>query len=319
MQTARVIVRNGDGLDLLKTATSNGRTTLTGLPSWVPDWSSNTGEIRGWIDADQAIAPQLYRAGSSRSSSVKLYQDPNSLFTILGMDVGDDEGCIAALGGYIDTISEVTQDFSFTETDEYLRIEQMLGWWNECQEVVADWATYPTGETRFSALWRTVIANQTHNHVRPTLEYEHHAKAFILLHSLVEYVRGRDKETPPIWDTYRNALAQNNAMMIPLKQQTTTENIFIPVSAVRFQQAFNDACRGRRFCVIRKGYTALVPPETRIGDTFCVFAGAQLPFVLRAKEDMQSYEAIGRCYIHGVFDGGVWAWNDFELKEIIIS
>lgn len=227
---------------------------------------------------------------------------------------------ISASGGLIDIIADVAAIFYLTETnDDFLRIEQMLGWWKSAQEIVQDWVSYPTAESSFTALWRTLMANQTIGNVRPSPDYVHRAKAFLLSRLLVDLVRGLDNEAPPMWDTYELGLREKGVPMLELTQRTRPEPMHVPLAAIHYQQAFWSTCHDRRFCVTKKGYFGIVPQQAKVGDVISIFAGAELPFVLRSREDAQSYEVIGRCYIHGVSDGEVWEWNDFKSEDIIIS
>jgi hypothetical protein len=47
---------------------------------------------------------------------------------------------------------------------------------------------------------------------------------------------------------------------------------------------------------------ALVPKQTRKGDSICVLFGCDVPVVLR-KHDDGLWEFIGETYVHGIMDG----------------
>jgi len=69
----------------------------------------------------------------------------------------------------------------------------------------------------------------------------------------------------------------------------------------RFTVALTLSAAGRRFCVTEKGDVGLVPKYTNVGDLVCVFAGLDVPFIVRPSESQAgTYELVGECYIHGI-------------------
>ncbi|RYP12250.1 hypothetical protein DL765_007435 [Monosporascus sp. GIB2] len=66
-------------------------------------------------------------------------------------------------------------------------------------------------------------------------------------------------------------------------------------------------CYKRRFCVTKKGYVGLVPEQTQVGDTICIFLGAPTPYLIRRVDEsasvIESHRLVGECYIHGMMYG----------------
>ena len=60
-------------------------------------------------------------------------------------------------------------------------------------------------------------------------------------------------------------------------------------------------CRGRRPFVTEKGYLGLGPMAVNEGDKVGIFAGLQVPFLLRPYGSM--YQLVGEAYVDGVTDG----------------
>lgn len=60
-------------------------------------------------------------------------------------------------------------------------------------------------------------------------------------------------------------------------------------------------CRGRRPFVTEKGYLGLGPMNMKEGDKIVMFAGLQVPFVLKPYGSM--YQLVGEAYVDGVMNG----------------
>ncbi|TVY25852.1 Heterokaryon incompatibility protein 6,OR allele [Lachnellula hyalina] len=72
---------------------------------------------------------------------------------------------------------------------------------------------------------------------------------------------------------------------------------------------------GRRPLSISSGYYGIGPHETREGDVFVIFLGAQVPYILRRCNKGNNYRLVGEAYVHGIMDGE--AMKDFPATEMI--
>ena len=115
------------------------------------------------------------------------------------------------------------------------------------------------------------------------------------------------------------AVAEQGMDVAEVTEQVYPKVLYIPLSALRYQRIFWGTCHARRFCTTLKGYFGVVPQQARPGDRICVFPGEDLPFLLRLREDFQSYEAIGRCYVHGISNGEAWNRDAVKAEDIVIS
>lgn len=73
---------------------------------------------------------------------------------------------------------------------------------------------------------------------------------------------------------------------------------------------------GRRIAVSQRGLFALVPVETRIGDSVFVVTGSELPSVLRPSDG--GFCFIGQCYVHRIMDGEIWDRVGTDLDTLAI-
>lgn len=63
-------------------------------------------------------------------------------------------------------------------------------------------------------------------------------------------------------------------------------------------------CGKRHFCVTKKGYMGLVPPDSRPGDEIVIILGVRTPMVLRSLDDCNwKFTLVGECYVHDMMNG----------------
>jgi hypothetical protein len=64
----------------------------------------------------------------------------------------------------------------------------------------------------------------------------------------------------------------------------------------------------KRLSRTKNGHLALMPADSRRGDTVAILFNCDLPVVLRPREEQ--YEFVGCCYIHGFMEGQAMAGLD---------
>lgn len=64
------------------------------------------------------------------------------------------------------------------------------------------------------------------------------------------------------------------------------------------------AHQGERFFITAEGYFGIGPGNLQHGDDVVVFAGANMPTVIRAKET--AFEFLGPAYVDGIMEGEAW-------------
>ena len=73
-----------------------------------------------------------------------------------------------------------------------------------------------------------------------------------------------------------------------------------PENLMKMEIARIEAIERRRFFVTDKGFMALGPAQTRIGDRVIVIHGVHMPFVLRWNVDGGGHAVGGEAYVHGL-------------------
>ncbi len=232
---------------------------------------------------------RYYEANGTKAANLQVHADPM---------------CVTARAGFVDSIVQQTEIFRGQSTEDVLMItEQMLEWWAVAERVLLDFGSYPTAESGFDAFWKTLVGNQGLADVQEVPRDKERARAlekvrvFLLPLDIVRSVRGTD--TDQSWYEAYNA-ALRDMDVAEVNEQVYSKALYTPLSALGYQVVFWSSCHARRFCTTSKGYFGVVPQQARPGDRICVFPGEGLPFLLRLRESLREYEAIGRCYVHGI-------------------
>ena len=85
-----------------------------------------------------------------------------------------------------------------------------------------------------------------------------------------------------------------------------------------FIKAALNVCRDRQACLTRQGYVGLVPEEAQVGDSVCIIAGEDVPFVI--SEAGEHWRLVGDAYFHGLMGGGEASLNlENQVEMRIIS
>ena len=69
----------------------------------------------------------------------------------------------------------------------------------------------------------------------------------------------------------------------------------------------------RRIARTDRGYFALVPDDSKIGDKIAIMKGGNLPLVLR-RAGSRGMKLVGESYVHGIMHGE--AWDDRKCERI---
>lgn len=70
----------------------------------------------------------------------------------------------------------------------------------------------------------------------------------------------------------------------------------------------------RRLARTKKGYLAVVPRETVVGDNVALYKGGRMPLVVRRLGEGDGREFIGPCYVHGIMYGE--GWDETLCKDV---
>ncbi|ETS79688.1 hypothetical protein PFICI_09541 [Pestalotiopsis fici W106-1] len=103
---------------------------------------------------------------------------------------------------------------------------------------------------------------------------------------------------------------------LPQPTMFSTSDAEVSERSKRYSHMTSHYNIGRSLVRTRRGYLGTAPNNVRKGDVVCVFMGAAVPFVLRARDDTDGgYMMIGDANIHGIMDGEILRnWEDVKTQ-----
>jgi hypothetical protein len=262
-------------------------------PSWIPDWS----------------CPRLIAALGYSTKSRALYSAGGPTFNPatgkafpIHFQLDEQEGILTLSGKIFDAIAIVGPVLSnpVLDIDDPVQANKDL---MECIKIAEANSSYPSGCTVFDAFWQTLVAGSDKS--------------------------GNAKAPPEFSEVLSLILDSSTGNMPSLPGQTYSprrKKGFYTLNNLRSRQpqktleelrkSFLTAARNRRFAVTDKGYFALVPRGTRVGDSICVSERGHVPFVIRLGEAGDGYELLGESYVHGIMQGEAMEMEDVPLEHV---
>lgn len=278
-----------------------GHGGISGLPSWVPDWSKR--------HPFQPLQSKAYSAGGESEPRFR-FSGNGTVLSIKGRVLDP----INTLMG----LEIITQDPKEKHTEDLMTRLKLCHnykrkWYRFCAS--ACWSlcgrpiqediplpsnqdVYPTGETLQEAFWRTLLCNNDMQRSKVSSEYGAH---WSIVHR---------------W--YCNS---GNIVGNPPSMEEIT-------GMMLFEEPMDLFAEGRRFCTTFNGRMGWVPQRAQIGDLVCIFQGCSVPFVIRKAffknarlpflvgPAIPYYEVVGECYIHGYMEGEAIKGQECNLEEI---
>jgi hypothetical protein len=278
-------------LDILSTPRGKSKSQSL-LPSWVVDWSDSS------ISTMSLIGQYRFNYSATRLSraTVKFTHD-NRILHLKGQVV-DTVSCVASVlqkshafyAPPAESWSRTIRQFSSTLENLSHNQKVLIEW--ETLALDTDSKSYHTGESMADVFHETLYAG---------LPPKYNMKA------ACEDWRG-------------NALPSNM-----VKQVDSTRHPWLFKGAV-WLQVFQDAASkaekrqyttmayGRRIGRTSRGYLALLPADTVVGDSVVLCEGGQTPLILRPNG--RNFELVGDSYVHGMMKGELF--RPLESKTLSI-
>ncbi|KAG8525465.1 uncharacterized protein KY384_009109 [Bacidia gigantensis] len=234
-------VNRYEGAKFLALCQRKGR--MTDLPSWTPDWTIQQPDVER-LKKETAFE-SLFKILGSASRPQLLLRIGLDLLHSRVQAVGEDpfETPMGAIWHWLSLVNAHTPN------------------------------PYPTGQSNFEALWRTLVMNRTSD--------MRLAERGMFEHLLIPYAVEKIKQGI---DNPSRQFALGASLMAPF-----VDIVWLALS-------------GRRFFVADNGYIGLAPKDIEVSDCICLIFGVEVPIVLRAQEN-GCMEIIGECYCHGIMEG----------------
>ena len=296
------------------------RKKVTGLPTWVPDWSAVSVHehnpvqvVTESLEANQEVPRSIaesggvaYRAGMLAPAESDLRIEP-----MVALLPG---ACLRIHGLGLSRISDLSVPCLRRFRGMVLK-PQDLSAIVEFQGKIVD--PYPhTGGTAEDAFARTLIGDSwpilTSGQTMPT----------------------RSIPAPPsILENYRHfqvKVAEEGASLARLPGSEHWDpdfdysHLLEPAESAMDPDDYdmgakylgNLVVRGKRVCLTADGHVGLVPHLTQIGDEIVVVPGLQRPILIRPSAGLGQYDLVGSCYIHGIMAGEIWEQRENEVLGV---
>jgi hypothetical protein len=311
---AKCAVTIGDIELLLRNA--GGSQTVSGLPSWVPDWTCDSRNI---IPSDQYACGGVERTCqaslSSTNSQIRLTIRGLLFDTIRRKHPMLDRSSHGNLPDTFGTISAAILIVYYLLSSGSTVVDMLGG-------------IDMNGDDLLTAVWQTLVCGLGWNGKRTTDSDKRHFNAFLtryqgemiemlassgrsflvsigtkVAHNQAELEESRQQ---PPQDTRYKALTNETipALSPEQEQRAQLEDEMYPFLATMLYHQSE-----RRTCVTLKRFLGTIPSDAKEGDVIAIFFGLRTPFVLRPLAG-GTYKLIGPCYVHGIMDGQGLPDND---------
>jgi Heterokaryon incompatibility protein (HET) len=271
--TAGALLRHGH-LEILSLCRK--RSLNENLPSWVPDWSApNTEPWFGDLEASHFQA-----SGSTAVDSIEL--EPKSVASC---------GTITLRGALVDTIHRAGTVWSLAVDEDFN--------YNLAHGVLEDVSTYCsqsplyTEEQKTDAEWRVPIG-----------DLEGRAMGRATTRARDGWLRMRRVTSFDNDDARNEYIEELNADHPDHGVPPSSRALHCYGRYMGRMERMHDS----RAFISRIGYVGMCPMEAEPGDAVCILLGAQVPFVLRKRDD-RGWQLVGEAHVYGIMDGEFMEMN----------
>ena len=307
-------------LDILSLVQDFSRRSISGLPSWIPDFYGMPGyvmEKRLELDRRQPKTPQYNVAFNSKSVPIHRFVIGNELQL---------KGCYS--GKIIDCgVDFAAEDSTITAGDI---LTSLLRICNALPTVLRD------RQYRVQALWRTIVSD-SEGISRPApaeLSACFHDWILWLLFSL----RASEKDWPARFYTICGELTKlfeqsqckdslpdvsmDSIWWKRLNDASTWNAYHHYKEYLRIESTlrFQSAAVLHHLVLFRttEGDIGYGPTSSSLDDQIWVLENARVPFILRPTANASSLAVVGECYLHGVMDGQLLTGAPLEYVPLTL-
>jgi hypothetical protein len=257
---ARTLIQNGY-IELLSLCEVPKQ--ITGLPSWVHDWS-----------LESFRSPLQQRALDRSAQPIKTILEPR--FSASGIDQKIDMRGGHTIGRETPLLLRATflGEVRQLGTDWKRQAEAVGRWLLDLQrlsDLVPDTSKMIHG--RAHAVWRTAVADQE-------------------IRQGVRKPRLSEEKIRIVHESLKN-----------VDMRLIDSQALIDAGLTDYCQQLQVVAQGRRPLLVSGDYLGIGPRETELGDLVFILLGADTPYILRRNSEDEALRLIGEAYVHGVMDG----------------
>ncbi|KAH8586696.1 heterokaryon incompatibility protein-domain-containing protein [Bisporella sp. PMI_857] len=276
----KAFVRNGKCMELLYQCRLGSQSWR--FPSWIPDWTTKYVVLNADAVRASLGSSKLYCAAGDSQCQAR---------------IDDIEDALIVKGEFTDTVIWTGNGTIRTSLFQVHGNLWALHAIREAQMAITQFTHlpgYPTGEPLHEVLWRTLIANQTHEGLKASDSFGDMLS--LLLWRIDKFSDDLKSLSPQVALTW-------------LKRCVGEE----------YYESLVTRLPAYRLAVTKNSYFGLVPLLTEVGDRICILNGGAAPFVLMERKRPETgYRLIGECYIHGIMNGEAFRTNCWKEQDISI-
>ncbi|KAF2964103.1 hypothetical protein GQX73_g9476 [Xylaria multiplex] len=318
VNVAKEIVEQSETLDILGTPRQNSQKRLDGLPSWVPDWSSDN--FATPLTCKTIDGSYLFTFDAAKTTEVPA-QARIQDWTLQLCGFCFDE--VVNIGDLADLHFKQEKDASHDRISPARMLMDSIA-------LHRNWVTvskglskrkYPNGQNAFEAFVRTIYLD----HFPPSYSVDRAVDDYRCLYDPSYVIRKQ-------WfGAYRMPLIQRSIYL----QYGLVGKVFgaAPINALAKALGWMEAVlpvygfhtigpprprrRGkfdyvvdarvrtayRKMFYTKSGYIGLGPRLTKEGDRVFLVKGSRAPLMLRPRPQNGKWELLGDCYVHGIMQG----------------
>ncbi|KAF3070244.1 hypothetical protein CFAM422_006775 [Trichoderma lentiforme] len=310
-KTAMAVMSRMKNLDAL--VLDHATSSPLNLPSWVPDWSHLPSpapvifdQISEEVKDYARKAPPVSASGSQQW--IPVLKDDGVTLCLSGYDfdqIVELEDILTVpqmdhvdLASMTSSVADFKSFWKALLLDLGTYLDTLIKW--ERFAMSKRYATYPTGETQEMVFAITMC---TGNVESPELVVEMFRKWQRALRG-PRLMSGLKYLGLKGW-FYKSLVA---AAGIGSAMSTADDRVY----ATR-----TEATLYRRLARTKKGYLAVVPSQSVVGDQISLYEGGRFPFVVRSRTGQSPKRLVGPCYVHGIMYGEAWDQSLCQAVEII--
>ncbi|KAK4078338.1 uncharacterized protein Triagg1_3354 [Trichoderma aggressivum f. europaeum] len=310
-KTAMAVMSQMKNLDAL--ILDHATSSPLNLPSWVPDWSHLPSPAPVILDLNSeemrkygTVAPPV--CASKSQQCIPALKDDGLTLCLSGYDFDQivelEDILTVPRMDYMDLASMTSSVAEFKNFWKTLLLElgtyfdTLIKW--ERFAMSKRYATYPTGETQEMVFAITMC---TGNIESPELVVERFRKWQKALWGprLMSGFRYLGMKG----GFYKSLVA---AAGIGSAMGTADDRVYATGTETTLYR-----CLART----KKGYLAVVPSQSNVGDQVSLYEGGKFPFVVRSRTGQEPKQLVGPCYVHGIMYGEAWDQSLCQGVEII--
>ncbi|KAI1798623.1 hypothetical protein F4811DRAFT_174684 [Daldinia bambusicola] len=267
---------------------------VTGLPSWVPDYS---------VVNPIGTLPRVF----SPSATYSIHY-PTRLLP--GFEFRPNDGALVVLGRPVERIGRIGRE---------LRVTAAAGS-EEFRAILSEWETLALGLSykRFPQAIGDAFAD--------TLVADDSADLLVETDD-APYIRKPRPPTSASAEDFHAWYGRRGAGVLKGGDATSSEEDGIAGNdgnhdgdwrVRKYGRRMEMACYGRRFFTTDEGSMGLAPPGAREGDELVFIPGGTYPYVLRARDDNGTYELIGDCFIYDLDVFALLQDHNVETRKFVL-